>query len=396
MSQTITEIHELTGEERVEAIYELGSYAFHASPPYREKEETTGTIRQRKGIRYFAAVEDDHPVAGAAGSRITQNLRCAIRPGTAIWGVATLPQARRKGYSRLTMAALLEAYHQEGSAVACLYPFRESFYGRLGFINLTQPKIASFPLDPLEPLLKSDLSGEVELRLIGEGYAEVRQYLYSLQPHIHGMAVFDEGDLQRASQNRLWMAKALIDGELAGLMLYELSGEEITQFLFRATRFYYRSSQARYLLLSWIARHIGQASRAEVTLPAWEQPETWYPDLEVGVKDMFIPPMGRVLDLTCLDGLHVGQGEFTARILDPMSPWNEGMWQFSSQEGELCISPAQSASCQLTIHALTALVYGVNDPGDFFIRGWGDPPGEVQQVMRAMFPPQIVHLHEIF
>jgi predicted acetyltransferase len=390
------EIRELTGEERVEAIYNLNSYAFHASPPFRDKDETTAMIRQRKGYRYFAALEGERAVAGAAGARMTQNLRGLILPGCAVWGVATLPQARRKGHCRRAMSALLAASHEDGSAVACLYPFRESFYNRMGFINLTQPKIASFSPQTLASLLNVDLGGEVELVLIGEGYQQFRQYLYDLQPRVHGMLLFDEGDPQRAAQNRQWMAKALVDGEFAGIMLYELSGDEITNFHFQARRFYYRDSQARYLLLSWIARHIDQVSRVEVTLPAWEQPETWYPDLDVDIKDMFIPPMGRVLDLACLEGLSVGEGEFSASLTDPLCPWNEGTWQFASRDGRLHVCPSQNASCELTIHALTALVYGINDPGDFSIRGWGNPQPEAQRAMRRMFSPQVVHLHEMF
>ena len=52
--------------------------------------------------------------------------------------------------------------------------------------------------------------------------------------------------------------------------------------------------------------------------------------------------MGRILDLTRLEGLPVGAGRFTARILDPMCPWNDGMWTFDGETGALQILTGHS------------------------------------------------------
>jgi hypothetical protein len=52
--------------------------------------------------------------------------------------------------------------------------------------------------------------------------------------------------------------------------------------------------------------------------------------------------------------------------------------------------------CSLGIQALSALVYGTNDPADFAYRGWGSVPAELQSVLRSMFPPALPHLHEYF
>lgn len=49
-------------------------------------------------------------------------------------------------------------------------------------------------------------------------------------------------------------------------MLYRLLGEEVTRFNLVAHGFYYRTAQARYLMLNWIARHVDQAERVEIWL----------------------------------------------------------------------------------------------------------------------------------
>ena len=192
------------------------------------------------------------------------------------------------------------------------------------------------------------------------------------------------------------MAQARLDGELVGLMLYELKGEQPTKLELRAHRFYYDNSQAKYLLLQWLARHVDQACEVELWLPPFEQPETWLSDLQVRTESAIRAAMGRVADVAEIGGMQTGPGRFAARIRDPLCPWNEGVWQFETVGGVLQVSQAAEADCDLTIQALTALVYGTHDPDDFAIRGWGDPRPESQATMRTMFPPKVPFIHEFF
>lgn len=232
--------------------------------------------------------------------------------------------------------------------------------------------------------------------LVGAGYDAYRDYLACMRLHTHGMGFFVHPDWASASRNRFWLARALVGGQTVGLMLYDLKGEEETRFLFRALRFYYESAQGRYLLLQWIARHVDQADRVELRLAPTEHPETWLADLAVKTESEIRAPMGRVLDVARLGGMQVGPGGFTARISDPLCPWNEGTWRFEGRAGELQVVHGGQLDCHLTIQGLTALVFGAHDPDDFAIRGWGDPSPAVQVVMHAMFPPAVPHLHERF
>ena len=106
--------------------------------------------------------------------------------------------------------------------------------------------------------------------------------------------------------------------------------------------------------------------------------------------------MGRVLEVSEIEGMRVGPGGFRATISDPDCPWNEGTWQFESHAGRLTISPAQTADCQLTIQGLSALVYGVSDPEDFALRGWGAPSPSQIDTLRSMFPARLPYLHEFY
>jgi predicted acetyltransferase len=354
-------------------------------------------VGKREGEIYFALFEEDRAVATVAGTPMTQQVRGRLYKMGGIWGVATHPAARRKGYSKRLLARLLAAVREEGWSLSCLYPFRESFYERMGYVTFPLPRTAKFEPLPLLPLLDQDIGGRVELMLIGDGYDLYRDYVQGMQTQVHGMALFDYGQRALAQRrNNSWLSLAKVGEEVAGLMLYELKGDRATQFTLRASRFYYGSSQGKYLLLQWLARHVDQACEVELSIPAYEVPETWLADLQVRAESAVRAPMGRVVRVDRLGGMQTGQGAFSARVTDPLCRWNEGVWQFETAAGMLQVRPTDLAGCALSIQGLSALIYGTHDPGDFWIRGWGDPAPELQEIMRTMFPAMLPHLHEYF
>jgi predicted acetyltransferase len=397
MTEPTIDIRRMPTDEMLEVMFPLTQYAFHASPPFRDREEWLETVRQRQGVTYFALFEDGTAVATVAGTAMTQHVRGAIYDASGVWGVTTHPSARRKGYCRDLMSSLLGANHETGQAFSCLYPFRESFYERMGYVTFPVACTARLKISALAPLLKQDLDGEIELMPIGDGYDTYRDYVHQLQRRVHGMGVFVHGENARVQkQNRSWLALARAGGELVGLLLYDLRGDEPTQFTLRVTRFYYDTCQAKYLLLQWIARHVDQANEAELWLPPYEHPECWLADIQPTTASQARAPMARVVDVLGLGGMRTGPGGFSARVSDPLCPWNDGVWQFETAGNALQVIPANKADCDLGMQGLSALVYGTHDPGDFQFRGWGNPSAEVQATMRAVFPPLTPYLHEYF
>ena len=389
-------IRHLQGEEMLDALYSLNQYAFHPSPPLQNKEEWLSFVRGRKGVTCHAVFEDDKPVSIAASTCMTQNIRGKLFLSSGVWGVATSPTARRKGYCREVMGSLLSTERESGKVFTNLYPFRESFYERLGYVAFPLTKIARFTPASLAPLLKMDFDGQLEQKLISEGFEAYRAYLVQMRQSCHGMAFFDFPDPNAINRNALWAGLAVFGGQLEGVMLYRMQGEEVGKFNFSAIRFYYQTSRARYLMLNWIARHVDQADRAEIWLPPDEYPETWLADMQVKVESAIRPAMSRVLDVEKIGGMRVGEGSFSARVSDPLCPWNEGNWHFAAPQGILQVSRATQADCELTIQGISALVSGAHDPQDFPLRGWGNPTAELQAVQRSLFPRLCPFMHEMF
>ncbi len=117
-----TTIRRLEGDEKLEAMYSLTSYALNASPPLRDKEEWKGIVRPRQGVTTMILFEDETPASCASGTAMVQNVRGKLFDASGVWGVATAPAARRRGYCRRTIAAVLAAGHDDGQAFSNLYP----------------------------------------------------------------------------------------------------------------------------------------------------------------------------------------------------------------------------------------------------------------------------------
>ena len=389
-------IRQVRGDEMLEVFYQLPTYAFMPSPPLPEKASYQERIKGRKGITYYALYENGKPVSCAASTPMTQHVRGKVYPMGGIFDVATHPEARRKGYSHRVLIRLLAAIREQGRSLSCLYPFNEVFYERLGYARFPQPWISKFVPDCLHLLVEKELGGHVEISPISRGYEAYRDFALSVLQRTHGMALFEHGDPGWAARDRLWLAEAKADGETVGVMIYQLRGDRIMDFTLTCRSFCYHTALGRYLLLAWIAKHIGQASRAEVWVSPYEHPELWAPDMKVALEPAFVAPMGRVLDVAGIGGMTVGTGGFSARISDPVCPWNEGAWRFESIDGRLETSRTDRADCELTIQALSALVYGAHDPDVFRFRGWGDPSPQAAEAMRRLFPPRVPYLFEQF
>ena len=393
------EIRQVAGEEMLAAMYPLTNYAFRSSPPLPDREEWFEMARSREGATCFAAFDGDAPMACAESTAMTQNVRGALLGMGGIWGVATHPAARRRGICRQLLSRLLATMRESGEVVSGLYPFRESFYERMGWVTFTQLRQAAFPPTTLAPLLKHDIDGEVEIMLIGDGLDIYREVTGRLQRATHGMACMRSATMPASRRETSWLAVARVRDEPVGVLVYDLKGEHVADFTMRVSRLCCVSSQARYLLLQWIARHIDQATRVELLLAPYERPETWLADLKPHVETTHVAPMARVVDVVGLQGLRVGPGSVTLRVSDPLCPWNEGIWRFESVFGALRVGAADAGATidgDLTIQGLTALVYGTHDPEDFPFRGWASGPRSSLQAMGAMFPRMLPHMHEMF
>lgn len=386
-------IRQFTTEESIPVLHVLSGYAFTPTPPLPDADKFADEIRHREGGEYYAALVNEQPQAIAcATTPLIQNLRGVTFSMGGVADVCTHPAARRKGYVRALMHQLYARFYEQGIAVSCLYPFKEGFYQRLGYVTMPQMKRAKFNPEVLRPILNMNLPGEVELVKFTDGFPVYRAFLEEQQARTHGMALFSIPQAKSAQTRETWLAVARVDGRVVGLMQYRLKGQMMKQDLF-AIDFLFSNATGKFLLLDWIARHIDQAATAEVLLKPDQVAETFFTDIQPELDRFFVPPMGRVINISALAGLPVGPGEITIRLTDPDCDWNNGIWQLSGDHGVLAVEQGEDSDCELTIQGLSALVYGVTDPDEFAFRSWGNPDQNQQTILREMFPPALPFLH---
>lgn len=71
-------------------------------------------------------------------------LRGNVLPAHMIVGAATLPKAQRNGYMQMLLHAAFEQCHTN-TPISILYPFRYSFYRRMGYATVSDRIIATIP-----------------------------------------------------------------------------------------------------------------------------------------------------------------------------------------------------------------------------------------------------------
>jgi predicted acetyltransferase len=392
------DIREVSGEERIATAFAVADYAFAASPHAPDLDEFRLGEPYREKTRTLVAFVDERPQATLTIHEMTQNVRGTVLPMGGVAGVASLPSGRRRGAVRQMFERLFEMYREAGVAISALYPFRDSFYERLGYASFPMARFLTVNPEALAPLVRLDKPGTCEQVEMKDGFAEWRTLLERYQAKTHGFALKHITNARRwQDKNDWWVAFARDGDEIVGAMTYRITGYGGKLI---AGTFYTTSALGRYQLLDWVGRHADQVKEAIIEVRPDDYPETWFRDLRATVRsdveDSWPGPMGRVVDVAGLAGIGAGDGEVALEIRDPLCPWNEGAFTFRGEGGTLAVTPGGEAAGCITIQGVSALVFLGADPATFPFRGWGDPDVAAVEALRALFPPVVPDIHETF
>lgn len=387
-------IRPVEGEERLHTARLLTQYAFEPSPSELDLESDRRFLRIGRR-RTHVLFDGDEPRCTASVIEMTENVRGRLLPMGGVAGVASHPAARRSGYARRLLTHVLADMRDRGQVVSALYPFRASFYEKFGYVGIGPERRAILSPRDLAPLLSVDLPGTVTLLRYPEAAEPVRALTEAVQRETHGMAVRADPGLAGAHANdEHWAALAVVDGRPVGYLAYRIPeyGGELPVW-----RFQYRDATARTLLLSWLARHADQVDTVSVPLRPVDRPETWVTDTDLRVESRMSPvhapaPMVRILSVPALAGLPAGDAEVTVRVVDDLVG---GVYTFAGGPA-LSIMDGRVPEAELTGHGLAALVYGVLDPADLPLRGYGRLTPAAAAALRTLFPLNPPFLLEAF
>lgn len=393
------QIRQVTAEERTDTMFPLQTYAFMSSP-WADTERSAYAER----MRYFrtsvslVAEEDGRALAAVAAFPMRQNVRGVLHDMAGVASVSSHPAARRRGFVRELLGRLLRQMSDQGCTVSALYPFRPSFYGRLGFVGLPRARTATFAPEGLAHLLRADLPGEVERLTMREAFDDYNALTLRLLGDRHGFSVYDEVRTAEFRENPHWVALARVDGEVVAAVAYRIDrfgGELIADDLLAT------GPLGRALLLQYFARHVDQVARVRVTIGADEVPELWGTDFAVLTQGKVAypsngGPMARLLSMEALTGtVTAAEESITVEVVD--DDFIGGRYLLAGESGRLTVEPSKNEpQATLTCAGISALGYGVLDPIEVVTRGFGQVEPSAVGPLNALFPRRMPYLFADF
>ena len=385
-------IRQVSAAERVDTMLPLQAYAFEPTgDPDAMREHYLARVPYFETCLNLIAEEDGAARACAAAWPMRQNVRGKLLGMAGVCSVASDPAYRRRGFVRALMNELMRASKGAGHTTSVLWPFRPSFYARFGYIGLPQSRRVE--LDPAG-LPAGDLPGTVRYVRMREAFDEYDAFVRRIHAGRHGFAVFDEVRTAEWRNLDLWVALATDrTGETVGALAYEIKdgfGGELQGRDLLAT-----GPLGRALLLQFLSRHVDQVRTVRVKAGPDDVPELWGVDLAVTTTSRVAypdnaAPMARVLDVTGLAGMRVGDGAATVEVVD--DELIGGVHRLGSEEGRLTIDQGTRPAARMTAAGFSGLVYGVLDPVDVITRGFGEIEPSAVEPLRELFPramPQV-------
>jgi predicted N-acetyltransferase YhbS len=391
------EIRQIPADERADTMFPLQAYAFTPSPwPADDEASYRRRMEFYRNVTSLVAEAGGQPLACVGALPMQQNVRGVVHDMAGIASVASHPSARRRGLVRQLMTRLLQMMRDQGCAVSTLYPFRPSFYGRMGYVGLPRSRRVAFPPESVSHLLRIDLPGTVERLTAAEAHDEYDAFTRRLVTLRHGFSVFDPVRNAEFRDDRLWVAVARAGAEVVGVLRYRIDryGGDLTGSDLLST-----GPLGRALLLQYLARHVDQVGRIVVSVDTGEVPELWGTDMNVTTEATVAyptatAPMARVLRVEALEGTPVGEAGVTVEVAD--GPLITGVYRLESEAGRLRVGLGGRPQARMTSAGFSGLVYGVLDPEDVLPRGFGEVDADAIEPLRTLFPRTMPYVFSDF
>jgi predicted acetyltransferase len=388
------EIRKITMEER-RALLELWHYAYTEWTDREIKDEQLEDIIVEETYGLF---ENGALLSSVRIHNFEQSVRGVIKACGGIAGVATYPEARRKGYVRQLIQEAFKIMRQQEQSVTMLDPFKQSYYEQFGYVATNAPYLVEAPIKALNHWYKekpgSDWSYE-RVRAV-DAKEEYLKFVREVGPsHYHGYIIFttitDAEWKQRVKDSIIVFVKH--KGKTQAISRYRIRGERIQDRFhskLHAIDLLWRSLEARDRLFSFFTKHIDQIDAISIHAPFEPYVDHWFKDsrLKIERKTNW---MVRIVDVMKAFENLPGAGEdvITLELSDPDCPWNNGLFSLQSEKGKLHLTKSSGHPVVKTsIQALSSLLYGTLPLEELEFQGKLSINEEwARHILQRWFPP---------
>jgi|694.fasta_scaffold108924_3 predicted acetyltransferase len=362
-----------------------------------------------------------------------QSVRGVLKPMGGIGGVWTYPEYRNQGCVNALMKAAFLEMRMRGICVSMLTPFKESFYGAMGYAIANSTNEITIPIHSLSNYLKlaNQANWSCDRLAATEVKDLVANFLYEnlrsqvLQPHNHasnhaqnhGLVItnFNYDQWWHLHRNKLCVVIKR-DRQPVALAIYAIDSSGNLPMCDRQieiSSIFWTDSQSRDRLFQFFANHRDQIHSLKMPVPLDVNIHKWLNNAGQLKSTITAPWMVRVIDIVeALNGLSIGlstNGEpsnfgFTFSLSDPHCIWNEGVFGVSVSEkkedrGKLTVKrygigdfPNLAIDFRATIVGISALVYGTQGINELLAQQWiTDIKPEVSEQIETYFPPCLIY-----
>ncbi|MFW9919951.1 MAG: enhanced intracellular survival protein Eis [Candidatus Thorarchaeota archaeon] len=381
--------------EDKDSLGKLARYSFN--PPEWIREIIDSTFSQFHD-QFYLVEDDGRPIARARMIPFEQNIRGVWKRMGGIASVSSAPETRRKGHIRDLMIFLLKEMHESDIPFTTLYPFKEEFYARFGYVP-SQPKMM-FQIKADTLRLWDVPEDYTVLRIpLKDGFEYAKKIYSDSIDSIHGSV--KRGD-------EIWREYLAIENEYAfvlkgseplAYMRYRIegfgsfSGGDRDGRLF-CSEMHWSDIEARNALLNYMYGHVDQVVTVKVPVAPINQ-DYWHWTKRFNIGDTKIEATGvhmaRIVDVvSCLSDIPVsGTDSITVEVKDAICDWNNAIYELTSDGTHLNAktSDTKEVDARITIEGLTSLVYGTGSVETLVATKW--LTGTKLDVLGRWFEPRL-------
>lgn len=367
MDLLMKEIRKITKNERP-AIMALYRYAYTEWTDQDEKSEELDLIIEQETLGLF---EKGRLVSSLSVHEFQQSIRGVLKDCGGVAGIATYPEARRKGYVRELMQEGFKMMHEKGQPVSMLDPFKQSYYEQFGYVAANTAYIVQAPLKQLNifDATQPNLDWTFERVRARNAKEEYLKFVCEIGPiHYHGYLIFKTfpDALWRQFTKESLIVFVKYKGQIQALSRYRIKGVQIegeTHSTMHVLDLLWRTREARDKLFFFFKQHQDQIQNIRIHAPFDTKVEHWFKDAQLKVNQARTPWMVRIIDaknaVQNLPG--AGDDTVTIELTDANCPWNNGIFSLQSEKGRLRLTKSSGHPVvTATIQALSALVYGTH------------------------------------